>query len=500
MKITTHSGAYHERRTEALVVPIFEDDGLEDVLISDLERRTHQLVSNLKKSGELTGKELETVYAYVPGDLGARRILFIGAGKRQEYDLNTVRRIGGTAARLLRSRNAHEVAFVRRSTLEVESATQSLVEGILLGLFEIGTYRTEEKEDRFIEQITLIVKPDEAPGAERGIERGQIMAKATNYVRNLVNEPSSVLTPTEFSLRATELAQRFGLDVDVLDEQRIKELGMGSFLGVARGSDEPAKMIVLTYTPERLSRDETFGFVGKGITFDSGGISIKPHEGMERMKYDMAGGAAVLGALRGIAQIRPPVRVIGRVPATGNMPGGRAQKPGDIVRAMSGKTIEVINTDAEGRLILADGISYARRLGANKIIDLATLTGSCVVALGTVYAAIMGNNQDLIDEVIASARESGEKLWQLPLDQEYREQIKSEIADIKNVGGRKAGTITAAHFLREFADPTPWVHLDIAGTAWVEEKRPYLSVGPTGMGTRTLIQFACRAAGEHLPH
>jgi leucyl aminopeptidase len=270
----------------------------------------------------------------------------------------------------------------------------------------------------------------------------------------------------------------------------MKELGMGSLLGVAQGSAEPAKLIVMRYTPKTVST-ETIAIVGKGITFDTGGISIKPSDGMEKMKYDMAGGAATIGAMRAIAQLKPSVNVIGIIPTTENMPGGRAQRPGDVVRSMSGKTIEVINTDAEGRLILCDAITYARKLGATKIVDLATLTGAVSIALGDVYVAALGNNQEWIEEVIEAGKRAGEKIWQLPLTPEYREQIKSEIADIKNVGGRKAGTITAAYFLREFVDDVPWVHLDIAGTAWNENGKPHLAVGPTGVCVRTLVSLVC---------
>jgi leucyl aminopeptidase len=299
------------------------------------------------------------------------------------------------------------------------------------------------------------------------------------------------MTPTELARRATEMAQTFGLEIDVLDEARMKELGMGALLGVAQGSAEPAKLIVLSYTPASHS-DETVAIVGKGITFDTGGISIKPADGMEKMKYDMAGGATTLGAMRAIAQLKPSVNVLGIVPATENMPGGRAQRPGDVVRSMAGKTIEVINTDAEGRLVLADALAYARKLGATKLVDLATLTGAVSIALGDVYVAVLGNNQDWIDTIIASGKSAGEKFWQLPLDPDYREQIKSEIADIKNVGGRKAGTITAAYFLREFVEETPWAHLDIAGTAWNDSTKPYLSTGPTGVGVRTLVRLVCK--------
>jgi leucyl aminopeptidase len=331
-----------------------------------------------------------------------------------------------------------------------------------------------------------------------GVERGRIIGEAVNLARDLINEPSSTLTPTELAERARETATRFGLDIDVLDETRMKEMGMGALLGVARGSDEPARLITLRYTPEGVGHagSEVIAIVGKGITFDSGGISIKPAEGMEKMKYDMSGAASTLAAMSAIAQLKPGVEVLGVMPATENMPSGRAYKPGDVLRAMSGKTIEVINTDAEGRLILADAITYARKLGATRIIDLATLTGAVSIALGTVNVAVLGNDQDFIAEVREAAREVGERFWQLPMDDDYRDLIKSDIADIKNSGGRYAGTITAAYFLREFAEETPWVHLDIAGTAWENERKAHMAKGPTGVAIRTLINYVCNHAAK----
>jgi leucyl aminopeptidase len=304
------------------------------------------------------------------------------------------------------------------------------------------------------------------------------------------------MTPTDMAERAREIASEFGLSVDVLDEARMEQEGMGSLLSVARGSEQPAKLIILKYTPATppSNNKELLAFVGKGVTFDSGGISLKPGENMELMKYDMTGGATVLGAMRAIAQLKPPIPILGVAPCTENLPSGKATKPGDVVKAMTGKTIEIINTDAEGRLILADAIAYAKKLGATKVIDMATLTGAVSVALGDVNTAVLGTDQALIDEIIAAGREVGEKFWQLPLDKEYSKQIKSDIADIKNVGGRKAGTITAAAFLKEFADGISWAHLDIAGTAWGDDAKPYRSKGPTGIAVRTLLRIVDRAS------
>jgi leucyl aminopeptidase len=312
----------------------------------------------------------------------------------------------------------------------------------------------------------------------------------------MANEPGAYMTPTDMAERAREVANQFGLSVDILDEEQMEQEGMGSLLSVARGSDQPAKLIILKYTPTTPPSDnkELLAFVGKGVTFDSGGISLKPGENMELMKYDMTGGATVIGAMRAIAQLKPPIPILGVAPCTENLPSGKATKPGDVVKAMTGKTIEIINTDAEGRLILADAIAYAKKLGATKVIDMATLTGAVSIALGDVNAAVLGTDQGLIDEIIAAGREVGEKFWQLPLDKEYSKQIKSDIADIKNVGGRKAGTITAAAFLKEFADGISWAHLDIAGTAWGDEAKPYRSKGPTGIAVRTLLRIVDRAS------
>jgi leucyl aminopeptidase len=298
--------------------------------------------------------------------------------------------------------------------------------------------------------------------------------------------------------RARDIATEFGLSVDVLDEARMEQEGMGALLSVSRGSEQPAKLIILKYTPRDATHDDDnlLAFVGKGITFDSGGISLKPGENMELMKYDMTGGATVLGAMRAIAQLKPSIAVLGVVPSSENLPSGKATKPGDVVKAMSGKTIEIINTDAEGRLILSDAICYAKKLGAKRIIDMATLTGAVSIALGDVNTAILGTDQALINEVIEAGREVGEKFWQLPLDKEYTKQIKSDIADIKNVGGRKAGTITAAAFLKEFADGVSWAHLDIAGTAWGDDAKPFRAKGPTGIAVRTLINIVDREANS----
>jgi leucyl aminopeptidase len=490
MEIKVDSRDFHEIECDALVVAVFEGEKPEEGVLAEIDKRSNGVISSLFETGELSGKSGESAYVHNPGNIKARRLLLLGVGKKEEFTTDGARKMAGTAARALRGKKARNFAILRRSQLPAGEGSQAVTEGALISLFDSDKYHTNDKTENQLQSLTLAAPAADAGEVGRGVERGRIIAEATNFARELINEPANVITPTELARRAEEVAKEYGLEYDALDETRMKELGMGAFLGVAQGSAEPAKLITLTYTPKTESK-ETIAIVGKGITFDTGGISIKPSDGMEKMKYDMAGGATTIGAMRAIAQLRPSVKVIGVVPATENMPGGRAQRPGDVVRAMSGKTIEVINTDAEGRLILADAITYARKLGATKIIDLATLTGAVAIALGDVYVAILGSDQAWIDQVLAAAKKSGEKLWQLPLDKDYREQIKSEIADIKNVGGRKAGTITAAYFIREFVEDTPWAHLDIASTAWNESGKPHLAVGPTGVGLRTLVNLVC---------
>jgi leucyl aminopeptidase len=496
MEVRAEFGKFYDVEADALVVTIYEGEKADDGALKELDERTGGIVSEMLGTDEMRGKQNDTVYIYRPGNIRAERLLLVGAGKREDFSLDTVRKVTGSAARFLRGKGARSMAILRRSQLEIGNSAQAAVEGVLLGLFEPDMYKTENKEERRIDDLILLAaNPGSEEALAQGVERGRIIGEAVNFARELSNEPSSTLTPTELAERAKETATRFGLDIDILDEARMKELGMGALLGVARGSDEPAKMIVLRHMANE-DDSNVIAIVGKGITFDSGGISIKPAEGMEKMKYDMSGAAATLAAMRAIAQLKPRVNVIGVMPTTENMPSGRAYKPGDILRAMSGKTIEVINTDAEGRLILADAITYARKLGATKIIDLATLTGAVSIALGTINVAILGNDQVFVDEVRTAAREVGERFWQLPMDKDYREMIKSDIADIKNSSGRNAGTITAAYFLHEFAEDTPWVHLDIAGTAWENDRKPYMAKGPTGVAIRTLINYVCNHAAS----
>jgi leucyl aminopeptidase len=345
-----------------------------------------------------------------------------------------------------------------------------------------------------VNRFTVAV-PGGAKELDGAAERGRIIAESQNLARELGNEPPNRMTPTRLAERARQMAAEQGLECEVLDQDRMKQLGMGALLGVAMGSAEPPALIVLRYRPPSAKSGAHLGLVGKGVTFDTGGISIKPAEGMEKMKYDMMGGAAMIGTMRAIAQLKPPLPVTAFIPAVENMPGSRAQRPGDIVTTLSGKTVEVLNTDAEGRLILADALTYARQSGCTYLVDAATLTGAIVVALGHVNIGAFASDDKLLERVLAAARAEGEKMWPMPIDEEYKELLKSACADLGNIGGRWGGAVSAAMFLKEFADPTPWVHLDIAGTAWLDDAKPYMAKGPTGVCVRTMVNLAMSWTG-----
>ena len=492
MLITLESKPFLAVETDALVTYLFEDSDASQGRIAELDQATSGLLTALINSGEVGGKALEMTLLHAPAGLKATRLLLVGAGKRGAFNGATLRKLAGAALRYLKSRSVHSFVFAVRENGVTEEAVQTLVEGFITADFETDKYKTEKKNDKFIEKIAIAGFGDaEKAAAEQGIARGRIIAESQNFARDLVNEPSNKLTPRILAEKAETMAREAGLAVDVLDEKRIADLKMGALLSVAQGSVEPPRMIVITYSPANRKPDApVVGLVGKAVTFDTGGISIKPADGMEKMKYDMAGGATMLGAMRALAALKPAVKVICVVPATENMPGGKAQKPGDIQTAMSGKTIEVLNTDAEGRLILADAVHYAKQLGATHLVDAATLTGAIVVALANVNVGVFGNDQDWTDKLLASAKAAGEKMWQLPMDDEYREFIKGSFADIQNIGsGKGGGSITGAWFIREFAGDTPWIHLDIAGTAWNDDSKAWLAKGPTGVSLRTLVQL-----------
>ena len=420
----------------------------------------------------------------------ARRVALLGAG-RADGGSDRLRRLATMAGLSARQKRESSLAFVVRGDGDRAALAQAAAEGLTLAEFNGGSYKTNEPPAAS-PAASIVVEGARELGDRlaQAIARGCILGESSNLARALANEPGNTLTPREFAKRASELAGQAGVRVEILDETRIAELGMGLLLGVARGSSEPPRLMVFRHEPPGAPETPVLGLVGKGITFDTGGISIKPADGMERMKDDMAGGAAVACAMRAIALLGAPIRVIGVVPATENMPGGRAIKPGDILRSAAGKTVEVINTDAEGRLILGDGLWYARQLGATHLVDVATLTGAVVVALGKITSGVFGTPGDWVERVRAVAAREGDRLWPMPIFDDYFEQLKSEIADFSNTGGRAAAAITAALFLKEFTGGLPWAHIDIAGTAWADEARPFMPKGATGVAVRTLAELA----------
>jgi leucyl aminopeptidase len=495
MDITVDTRPPAKIDTEALVTYLFDQEKPFEGVLSQLDAATGGALSKLAAAGELTGKLMETTLLHYPQGLAAQRLLIVGAGKKEKFIPADLRKLAGAAVRTLKSRQVKRLSFLVRENERNEAAGQAVVEGMILANFDSDKYKTDKKPGHEITAASLAGWEESGRAeADRGLARGLITAESQNFARELGNEPSNRLTPRMLADRAEAMAKAAGLPVEILDEKKIEQLKMGALLSVAQGSAEPPRMIVITYTPEKLDPNApVLGLVGKAITFDTGGISIKPANDMEKMKYDMCGGAAMIATMRALASLKPACKVIAVVPSSENMPGGRAQKPGDVQIAMSGKSIEVINTDAEGRLVLADGIAYAKQLGCTHLIDAATLTGAVVVALANVNVGVFGSDQAFTDQLLASAKAAGEKMWPLPIDDDYREMIKSGIADIQNVGsGKGGGAITAAMFLKEFTGDTPWIHLDIAGTAWQDDSKPWNAKGATGVAVRTLVDLAMK--------
>ena len=476
--------------TDCLAVVVL-DRGEKDkpqVALETSDTAVVEAAASVLASGEVTGKMFETTLLHAPAKLKAKRLLLVGGGKAKAFSNADLRRVAGAAARTLKGKNIRSFAFIAPpNSLPAELAVRSIVEGLYIADFDSDTYKTDRK-DQSLQTVNVLSAGDPAK-LQVAMDEGRILGESLNFTRDLVNEPSNRMTPTILGERASKMAAEVGLKCEVFGPDKIKELKMGAFWSVAQGSDEPPALIVLRYEPAGAT-GPVLGLVGKGVTFDTGGISIKPADGMEKMKYDMAGGATMLGAMRAIALLKPKRKVIGIVCATENMPSGKAQKPGDVQIAMSGKAIEIINTDAEGRLVLADGLHYARQLGCTELIDAATLTGAVVVALGQINTGVFSNNDGLYERFLKAQTTAGEKMWRMPLDEEYRELIRSNIADIINSGGRYGGAITAAMFLKEFVEDTPWIHLDIAGTTWIEDGKPWIAKGPSGIALRSIVEFA----------
>ena len=478
MKIQVETKPSAEVECDAIVVVAFEQE--------PPQAAPQNQAKELYDSAEFSGKALEIAILHNPSGLKAKRLVLAGGGKRDKFDASELRKTAGAAVRALKAKGVRNIVLALDDAYRSDAFASAAVEGALLADLEADRYKTDpKKNEKRVDRFAVL------GGSENAVNHGRIIAESQNFTRNLANEPSNVLTPTRLAESAREMATEQGLECEVLDQDRMRHLGMGALLGVAQGSAEPPALIIVRYKPAAppASKDH-LGLVGKGVTFDTGGISIKPAEGMEKMRYDMAGGAAVLGAMRAIAQLKPAIPVTALVPAVENMPGSRAQRPGDIVTTLAGKTVEVLNTDAEGRLILIDALTYAQRLGCTHLVDAATLTGAIVVALGGVNVGAFSNNDGFLNKLMAAAKAEGEKMWQLPLDEEYKEQLKSAFADLPNIGGRPAGSITAAMFLRDFVGDTPWIHLDIAGTAWLDDAKPYLGKGASGVGVRSFVRLA----------
>jgi leucyl aminopeptidase len=478
MKITIERKPLEQIETGALVVLVFEG-----------RKETRFGAGDLTDAGEVTGKATELTLLHRPPGVAAARVLLAGAGKVEKFDYAELRRVAGAAVRHLKSKSVKKIALALDAGYAGGEYAAAAVEGAILGEFEPDRYKTGEDEKKSVEEFAVAVAGGGAK-LDDAIARGRILAEAQNFTRGLVNEPANRLTPAKIAEAAQKMAAEYQLECEVLEREQMEKLGMGALLGVAQGSAEAPAFIVIRYRPGRTESKAHLGLVGKGVTFDTGGISIKPADGMEKMKYDMAGGAAMMGAMRALAQLKPGMAVTAFIPCVENMPGSRAQRPGDIVTAMSGKTIEVINTDAEGRLILADALTYARLQGCTHLVDAATLTGAIVVALGHLNVGLFANDEAMRDRVLRAAKAEGERVWPMPLEDDYKEYLKSAFADLANVGGRWGGAITAAIFLKEFAGDTPWVHLDIAGTAYLDDSKPFLAKGPTGIPVRTLVRLA----------
>ena len=461
---------------DAVAVVLYENDPSP----ADLKFATSWL-DEMRASGEFAGKTDELAVLHQPQGIRAKRLVVVGGGKRDAFDL---RKATATTVRALKQKGVKTLAWWLNG-----ADPEAAVEGAILGNFEPDFYKTSN-QGKSLDAFHVVAATNGAE-LDKAFERGRILAESQNFTRDLVNEPANRLTPTILADRARAMAAESGLECEVLDQDRMRQLGMGSLLGVSQGSAEPPALIIIRYKPVAPAKSsDHLGLVGKGVTFDTGGVSIKPADGMEKMKYDMAGGAAVLGAMKAIAQLKPAIPVTALVPAVENMVGSRAQRPGDIVKSLNGKTIEVLNTDAEGRLILIDAITYAKRLGVTHMVDAATLTGAIVVALGSVNIGAFTNNEAMLGKVMAAAKAEGEKMWHMPLDDEYKDLLKSAFADLANIGGRYGGAISAAWFLKEFAEDTPWVHLDIAGTAWLDDAKPHMAKGPSGVCVRTFTRLA----------
>jgi leucyl aminopeptidase len=494
MQVTAQVGQAETVSAEVLVLMHCEGEALAKHGAVPLDRALGGSLGRLVQSKEFEGKANEVLLYHTQDKALAKRLVLVGLGKKNEVTLETIRQAMGSAVKRVRQAKVGSFAVVlptvKPGKLSWVEVAQAMVEGAILGSYQFTTYRSEAASGQDVTEMKILApQKDQLRQVTEGVRRGVATAEATVFVRDLCNHPSNILTPTRVADEAKTVAKTDGITIKILEQKEMEQLGMGALLGVSRGSQEPPKFIILEYNGTKKKDERPVVLVGKTITFDTGGISLKPAENMEHMKADMTGGAEVLASIRAAARLKLPLRLISILPVAENMPGGRAMKPGDIVTTLSGKTVEVQNTDAEGRLILADGLAYAMRYKPAALIDIATLTGACVVALGQFAIGMFGTDQALKEQVRKSGQRAGEKVWEMPLWEEYFEQLKSDVADMRNIGGRGGGMITAALFLSKFVGDCPWVHIDIASTDWSERERAYIPKGPTGIGTRLLLQY-----------
>jgi leucyl aminopeptidase len=495
MEIKVVTGDITQQTVPAVVVNLFDGVKKPGGATGAVDHALGGAISKLIEDGELRGKAGEQALIHTLGKMTPERVVVSGLGKSGDFDLDAVRSTAAESARYLRGKGVRRFATIAHGAgiggLDARECGRAIAEGLVLGLYRFDKYKKKEENGRDIEEVTIVeADARKAKELEAGVADGRVLAEAASLARDMANEPANAMTPTRMAEVALEVARETGLRLEVFDRSRMMELGMGALLGVAQGSAEPPRFIVLRYDGDPDDKDNNLGLLGKGITFDSGGISLKPAEKMGEMKGDMSGGAAVIAAMKAIAHFKPRINVAGIVPATENMPGGSAQRPGDVVKAMNGKTIEVDNTDAEGRLVLADAASYAASIGIKRIVDAATLTGAMVVALGNHYTGAFGNDQKLVDAVVAAGKRAGERVWQLPMHPDFKRQYESDVADIKNIGGRAGGSITGAMIIGEFVGEAKWVHLDIAGTAGSEKTKGWTPKGATGTPTMTFVHLA----------
>ncbi len=489
MKAKGINGNFKDAKVDALAIAVFKGEKASSGLLQEIDKVSGGVVAEAIAGESFSGKCGESIYLLTKD----AKIVLVGVGEEKEYKVPNVSNASGIAARILKNQGYKSFAFASRFEGDDVGAAAAAVQGAIVSQFEIGKYKTDETEKKKdIESIVVYLEGASAKDLKSGVDRGLAIGDSMNFSRDLANEPPNILQPTEIADRAKAMAKEVGLKCEILNEAQMEKLGMNSLLSVSNGSTQPAKLIVLKYTPKKSTakKGELIGLVGKGVMFDSGGLSLKPSASMEAMKYDMSGAATVLGTMRAIALLQPSVPVMGVCGCVENMPDGNASRPSDVVTAMNGKTIEILNTDAEGRLVLADAVAYAEKQGATTIIDMATLTGAVVVALGGLNVGILGTDQDVIDGIIDAGKDTGEGFWQLPIGKGYSKMIKSNIADIQNIGNKSgAGTIMGAVFIQEFIDKAKWAHLDIAGTAWDDSGSAYQSKGPTGVAIRTLVKY-----------